>query len=275
MLARWDTRVSSINFFLRMLDWLCPEIIESKNKRGRPPNHTIKEYVALIAIKEEKKSTLRRAETEDSIKVCGERVDHSVIHYWEKKLEELFIALVRKIGVLLSTHTKSVFRIIDSTKFATWKNKEIEFHTLTTITKDTVFPLSVYFGSVSPSKAVDNVLIPGKGDLMCDKWYDDNKAMSIMFERGYNPIVKPIEDRYKGYWRRKAREIFGLEWFKYRDRGRGESPYGSLTNSYGDRLKTTLIPTTRTRIAARIVSYLVKLFIRAKLLVGIFRHVPK
>jgi hypothetical protein len=107
---------------------------------------------------------------------------------------------------------------------------------------------------------------------MADRWYDDNKAMGIMFKKGYKPIVKPQKTRYSGYWRRKAREIFGLEWFKYRDRGRGESPYGSLTNAYGDRLTTTLDSATKTRIAARVLNYLIKLYIRAKNLFGIIRH---
>ena len=118
-----------------------------------------------------------------SEEICSERVDHSVIHYWEKKLEEVYTAFVKRIGQLLSKLTRPMFRIIDSTKFATWKQKEIEFHTLTAITKKTVFPTSVFFGSVSPSKAVNGVLPKGKGELMCDRWYDDNKAMGIMFER--------------------------------------------------------------------------------------------
>jgi hypothetical protein len=60
---------------------------------------------------------------------------------------------------------------------------------------------------------------------------------------------------------------------QYKQRGRGESPYGSLTNAYGDRLPTTLTETTKTRIAARIMNYLIKLYIRAtKKLLRIIRH---
>jgi len=201
-----------------------------------------------------------------------ERVDHSVIHYWEKKLEEVYIALVRRMGQLLLSSLKPLFKVIDSTKFVTWKQREVEFHTLTAITKETVFPISIFFGSANPSRAVSNTLIQGKGELMADPWYDDNKAMGIMFQKGYIPIVKPNSGRYHGYWRRKARRIFFKDLLRYRQRGRGESLYGSLTNAYGDRLKTTLLETTKTRIAARIVNYLVKLYIRAKKLLRIFGH---
>ena len=207
MLPRWDTRHSSIKYFLGSVMALCPEILKTKG-RGRPPKHSIKQYAAIIALKEEEKASLRKAETDYSEEVCPVRVDHSVIHYWEKKLKEVYVALVKRIGKLLCKLTRPKFKIIDSTKFATWKQKEIEFHTLTAITKKTVFPVSVFFGSVSPSKAVNGVLQKGKGELMCDRWYDDNKAMGIMFESGYIPIVKPNSGRYSGYWRRKARKIY-------------------------------------------------------------------
>ena len=275
MLARWDTSTYSIKYFLSTIEALCPDVPEIKNKQGIPPKHSLKEYVTLIAAKEEKKASLRRAETDHSQEICGERVDHSVIHYWEKKIDEVFIALVHVIGKLLTKLLRPIFRIIDSTKFATWKQKEVEFHTLTAITKKTVFPTSIFFGSVSPSKAVGNTIVLGKGELMADRWYDDNKAMEIMFESGYTPIIKPNSGRYHGYWRRKARRIYYKDIVRYRQRGRGESPYGSLTNFYGDRLTTILLSTTRTRIATRLVNYLVKLYIRAKSLVGIFRHAPK
>jgi hypothetical protein len=263
MLPRWDTRHSNIKYFLGSVMALCPEIIKPKKSRGRPTKHPIKNYAALIALKEEEKTTLRKAETDLSDEICSERVDHSVIHYWEKKLEDVYVSFVRRIGQLLSKLTRPNFKIIDSTKFATWKQKDIEFHTLTAITKKTVFPASVFFGSVSPSKAVKGVLSKGKGELMCDRWYDDNKAMGIMFESGYIPIIKPNSSRYHGHWRRKARKLYYRDEIHYRQRGRGESPYGSLTNYYGDRLHTRLPITTRTRIAARIVGYLIKLYIRA------------
>ena len=85
---------------------LCPEIVKPKKGRGRPTKHSIKQYAALIAVKEEKKATLRKAETDYSEEICPERVDHSVIHYWEKKLEDVYVAFVKKIGQLLSKLTR-------------------------------------------------------------------------------------------------------------------------------------------------------------------------
>ena len=46
----------------------------------------------------------------------------------------------------------------------------------------------------------------------------------------------------------------------------------SLTKAYGDKHPTTLVETTKTRIAARIVNYLVKLYIRAANLLRILKH---
>jgi hypothetical protein len=56
MLPRWDTRHTNIKYFLVMA--LCPEIVKPKKSRGRPPKHSIKQYAALIAVKEEEKASL-------------------------------------------------------------------------------------------------------------------------------------------------------------------------------------------------------------------------
>ncbi len=53
---------------------LCPEILKAKKSRGRPPKRSIKEYAALIALKEEEKASLRKAETDYSEEICSERV---------------------------------------------------------------------------------------------------------------------------------------------------------------------------------------------------------
>lgn len=265
MLYRWDTRVYDLNLFLTIVEKLCPSIVKSRG-RGRPPKHTLKEYLTLICIKEENRDSLRRAETSHSFDICGERVDHSVIHYWEKKLDEVFPGLIRRIGKSLGKYLKPIFKIIDSTKFSTWKNETIEFHTQVVICNDTVFPQTLFFGSVSPKKATANTITPGKGIFMADKWYDDNKALGEMFKAGYEPLVKPIEERCSGFFRRKARKIYKFKFHLYKHRGRGESPYGSLTKSYGDRLNSILITTTKTRIGARVVNYLIKLYLRVQIL---------
>ena len=125
MLARWDTRHTNIKYFLGTVMALCPEILKAKKSRGRPPKHSIKEYAALIALKEEEKASLRKAETDYSEEICPERADHSVIHYWEKKLKDVYAALIKRIGRPLCRFTRPKFKIIDSAKFAAWKQKEI------------------------------------------------------------------------------------------------------------------------------------------------------
>ena len=82
---------------------------------------------------------------------------------------------------------------------------------------------------------------------MADKWYDVNGVFEIMFRNGYIPLVKPQRGRGGGYWRRKARKIFRKEWRRYRQRGRGESIFGSLTNAFGDRLRTSRDDVTELR----------------------------
>jgi len=60
----------------------------------------------------------------------------------------------------------------------------------------------------------------------------------------------------------------------YRQRGRGESCFGSLTNKFGDRLTTRNEQTIRTRIASRVISYQIRLLMRTirRLFHLIFRH---
>jgi len=136
MLKRWDIKHYDIKHFLSVIEELCPEIIRAKKQRGRPPKHPIKKYLAIVALKEENKDSLRKAESNYSEDICGERVDHSVIHYWEKKLNEVFSALIKRIGKTLLSLLSPLFFVLDSTKFSNWKHKEVEFHTLTAVTEE-------------------------------------------------------------------------------------------------------------------------------------------
>jgi hypothetical protein len=271
MLRRWDTRVCSIKLFLQYARLFCPKILKA-SKRGRPLKRPLAEYTVLLALKEEKKASLREAEANYSEDACAERIDHSVIHYWEKKLRCVYEFLVQRIGLFLTGKSHEFFRFLDSTKFSNWHQKTYEFHTMHSIAKDMVFPLSIFFGSVSPSAAVGNVIQPGRGQVMADPWYDDNKALGIIYANGYVPIVKPNSIRFHGHHRRKARREFYRDQLRYRQRGRGESVYGSLTNCYGDRLPTKRTKTTQTRIAARVVCYLIRLCIRVGTCLGFIRH---
>lgn len=185
MLPRWNSMLNNLKLFLLKLEVLLSTKFK-RSKRGRKLKHSIRKYVKLIVVKEYKKASLRSAECDFSRIICDSRVDHSVIHYLEKNLpKEIIEKIVKLIAKEIEESLDYGFSVIDSTKFASWnKDDELEFHTLTRITKGTVYPSSVYFGSVSSSKVVDNVLVKGSGDLLCDAWYDDNDSIGIMFESG-------------------------------------------------------------------------------------------
>jgi len=98
--------------------------------------------------------------------------------------------------------------------------------------------------------------------------------MEIYSQRGYIPLDKPNSRRYRGYPRRPCRRIFDIIGDNYRHRGRGESTFRSLTNQYGDRLKTRRRDTTATRIPARLTANTTKILIRTKEAINraIIRH---
>jgi len=60
-------------------------LVISCGRGGRPVS------IALIVVKEFSRSSLRYAEDNYSLLLFGERVDHSVIHYWEKRFRRLGI----------------------------------------------------------------------------------------------------------------------------------------------------------------------------------------
>ncbi|MGC8832374.1 MAG: hypothetical protein ACP5PQ_07325, partial [Thermoproteota archaeon] len=104
----------------------------------------------------------------------------------------------------------------------------------------------------------------------------DNKTIGLIYEAGLVPIARPCENRYKGYWRRKARKLWDDGGsLVYKQRGRGESPFGSLTNLFGDRLKTVLRVTSYVRIGLRVVGHQLRVLTRIVLIMAIiFRHAP-
>ena len=67
---------------------------------------------------------------------------------------------------------------------------------------------------------------------------------------------------YKGYYRKLARKFYKQRREIYRQRGRGESPFESLNNEFGDRFKAINKTTMQVRILGRVISYQIKLLIR-------------
>jgi len=274
MIPRWNSVLHSIKVFVQSLNKIVTHRFK-KNNRGRKPKHSIRSYFKLIIAKEAKNASLREAEVDYSKSVCRTRVDHSVIHYWEKKFDKGVIEnLVKRIGIKIENLLGYIFSVIDSTDFTRWNRSNISFHLMNRISKQTVYPVSISFGDDADS--IKEMLMEGKKELYADSWYDQNKTFKALIENGYTPIIKPNKDRWKGYWRHKARKFWNpINKLKYRQRGRGESCFGSLTNEFGDRLKTSRIDTSITRIGARIIAYLTKIYIRISILLGIVRHAHK
>ena len=275
MLKRWNTIIVSINSLIRALDELIPKKIERKERRGRKPKYDLREYIKLICLKEIKRASLREAETDYSEIICKERVDHSVIHYWEKKLDKEFIeTMIEEIGRKIEELVDYRFSVLDSTKFTSWNINLTEFHLLIRVNEETIYPSNILFGSETPERVSKKILVSGRGELLADSWYDDRKAIREMFKQGYNPVVKPNKKRFRGRYRKRARSLYNPLEFKqrYRKRSIGESIFGSLTNWFGDRLKVSKEEVMRVRIGARIIGYLAKIYIRYSFLLLVFRN---
>jgi hypothetical protein len=268
MLSRWTTEINNINLALHEVKRLTQKLIRKKEGRGRNPKHDVTKYAQLIVLKELEKNSLRAAEVRLSKFVLGERVDHSVIAYWENKPEIMrcLKIIIARAGRLLDRSSQLLFTFVDATKFTSWNIKETEIHVANRIVKGTLYPIGVSFLKDTVKAPVSECLPVGTGKLYADAWYDANDALGVMFQKGYEPIVCPNKRRSKGYWRRKARKLYWLveNRLGYRQRGRGESLFGSLTNEFGDRFKACREESMQVRILGRIASYQIKLLIRYK-----------
>ena len=285
MKCRWITHVNDLNFVLHELKRLTKHLIRKRQGgRGRPPKHDPVKYAEVIVVKEFEKQSLRKAELRITEFILGERADHSVISYWEKKKEiaNCLKIIVSRAGQLLDKLLKPSFSFVDATKFTTWKIDEIQFHVANRIAEETVYPIGVSFLNKNIRDPVNESLPPGNGNLYADAGYDNNKTIGVLFEKGYTPIVCPNKNRWKGHYRKKARLLYRQRKNRlgYRQRGRGESLFGSLTNEFGDRIKVFSEVSMQTRTLGRIVSYQIKLLIRCddeiiSIDVLIIRHVHK
>ena len=281
MLHRWNSLIEDLNLFIKLakrhIKKVCSKL---KNKRGRPTKHAIEDYMLLLIAKEEDKKSLRGAEARLSRLICDERVDHSVISYWENKrgVTEILNLVVKELGINLQNKLGYEFSMVDSTKFSNWYNEEVEFHIVNRIKKGVVYPIGTSLITKTVAGPVEEAAPNGKGNLYGDAWYDDNKTIGILFGKGYIPIICPNKNRWHGYYRKKARKLYRSikNRLGYRQRGRGESIFGSLTNEYGDRIKTLTKIATQTRSIARVIVHQVKLIIRiVEKLLGIVRHAQK
>lgn len=281
MLPRWCNEVYNLNGAFAVMRKLMQKSKLMKGGRGAKPKHDVEVYAMILVLKEMGNRNLREAEEYLTRYVCKERVDHSVLSYWENKEEmsNIIAQFISLAGAMLQKYLSSLFTFVDSTKFTGWDVKEMKLIEVTVcnkIAKQTVYPIGISFLRNNVVSPVREAVPDGEGKIKADAWYDERKTIQLLFEKGYIPIICPNKTRYKGYYRRKARKIYRMPENKlaYRQRGRGESVFGSLTNEHGDRLKARNVNAIRTRIAARVFTYQIKLLIRIQLalLMLIVRH---
>jgi len=278
---RWITEINNLNFVLHQVKRLTKKLIRKKQGRGRPPKHNPTFYAEVIVLKEFEKKSLRSAEVNLTKFVVGERVDHSVINYWERKPEivKCLAIIISRAGQLLDKLLTTEYSFVDATKFTSWKVEETEIHVCNRIAKETVYPVGVSFKTKSVKAPVNECVPKGEGELLADAWYDAKKALQVMFEKGYEALVCPNKRRSSGYWRKKSRKLYKQRREIYKQRSRGESMFGSLTNQYGNRFKAISKTSMEVRTLGRIVCYQIKLLIRCndKIIsidVPIIRHAP-
>ena len=284
MLPRWCNEVYNLNGAFAVMHRIVQQSKLVKGGRGAKPKHSVASYALILSLKEMENRNLREAEEHLARYVCKKRVDHSVLSYWENK-EEMPMIIAQFIsvaGAILQKYLSSEFTFLDSTKFTGWNVKEMKLIEVTVcnrICNKTVYPVGISFLRDTVVSPVLEAVPNGTGNALADAWYDEKKTIKTLFDKGYIPIICPNKNRIRGFYRHQAREIYRMPENKlaYRQRGRGESVFGSLTNEHGDRLKARNINSLRTRIAARIFVYQIKLLIRIQLvhLVLIVRHAQK
>jgi len=272
MLPRWCNEVYNLNAAYSTMYRIVQKSKLVKGGRGAKPKRDVATYALILSLKEMENRNLREAEEHLARYVCKERVDHSVLSYWENK-EEMPMIIAQFIsiaGAMLQKYLSSAFTFLDSTKFTGWDVKEIKLIEITVcnrICNQTVYPVGISFLKEHVVDPVIEAVPDGIGKIKADAWYDERKTIKALFDKGYIPIICPNKNRIRGFYRQKAREIYRMPENKlaYRQRGRGESVFGSLTNEHGDRLKARNVNAIRTRIASRIFVYQIKLLIRIQL----------
>lgn len=115
MLKRWDTRNYDVGLILTIFDFID---IESMNI-PKPRKYDVRTIIKALIIKEFEKLSLRSVEVRVK-QLLGIRIDHTVLHFWEKKLapymEEIVNAILEELQKLDYSET-----FADSTIFTNKK----------------------------------------------------------------------------------------------------------------------------------------------------------
>lgn len=123
MLKRWDTRIYDTRRIIALYDSLAIDL-ESLNI-ATPKVHTLDVIIKALLIKEFEGLSLRSAEIR-SQELLGVRIDHSVLHFWEKELSNVIEMIVEKVLENLISIDYSI-SFVDSTIFTNKKEKAQEY----------------------------------------------------------------------------------------------------------------------------------------------------
>ena len=192
--------------------------------------------------------------------VCKERIDHSVLHYWEKKekVKQVMAKILNKLAEMLEERLSYDNSALDSTKFVTRDKTLVEIHILTRKAKLSLYASSFNFGS-SKLDACKS-LKKGRGYLLADRWYDDRHVIKAIGKNGYVPVVKPRKYKARGYYARLRDKHYSD--FLYKLRSVHEGMFGALTNDFGDRIDCYLVVVAEVRILCRLVCYNLRILMR-------------
>lgn len=113
-------------------------------RRGRKPERPVEKYVEMVVVKEFCRLSLRGAEDNLSYDVFGGRVDHSVVHYWEKRMMRAGVLeeMLRIVGRWVEERLSYAFSVLDSTALTTWRKEKVWMHALTRVSRGFLYPVS-------------------------------------------------------------------------------------------------------------------------------------
>lgn len=123
MLKRWDTKVYDIRYLLKVYDTLSIDL--EPMDIPSPKVHDLGIIIKALIIKEFEGLSLRSAEIRVQ-EVLGVRIDHAVLHFWEKKLSSQIEEILNRVLESLEQEAYSE-TFVDSTIFTNKKKKVQEF----------------------------------------------------------------------------------------------------------------------------------------------------
>ena len=242
LLPRWHATAYDFEYLYSIIRILIQNFVREQNIN--PYKHDAELIVKLLIYKEFKTLSLRSAEDE-SEKIARKRIDHSVIHYWEKKLATKLKYLLDKILTIFQLFPYQR-TIADSTIWSGKKNLRIKLITAIRYCKidyGTIFPVA-FSVTNSPNEFSEEIPL-GEGGLYADGEFDTKKFLNNTVRKGYYPIIKPSSNSPSGIGDSIRDAVFNAA--DYLRRNVGESLFGAFTVWF-QRLRVSLPETGAARV---------------------------